>query len=207
MFKAIKKMVGILLGVIALALVACAPDAENSTPDTGNTPVPTLSETSIELFALESVTLTVDNYDGTVEWSVSDYRVIEVVDGVVTCVGVGEATVTAQAGKTTLTCRVIGKINYVPVPYIVLEGEVLEDGRYALSLLLNDTYELDPVLYLAGEKVENVSFTLTAENAAVEVEGLTVKAVAATAETTVFLTCEYEGKSYTATCAVTVSEV
>ena len=202
-----KKILGVLLSIMALSLVACGTKTENSAPDTGDTPIPTLNETTLEMSVSETFTLIVNDYDGEVEWSVSDYRVLEIEDGVVTCVGVGEATVTAQAGETILTCMVTGAIDYDPVPYIVLDGEIAgKDGEYSLNLLVGDTYALEPSLYIATERVENITFTLTATGVSVEIEGLTLKAVAAV-PVLVVITCEYEGETYTAYCEVTVSGV
>ena len=206
MFKAMKKILGVLLGIASIALVGCGAQTEESAPDTGSAPLPTLNETTLELSVFESFTLVVNDYDGEVEWSVSDYRVIEVSEGVITCIGVGEATVTAQAGETTLTCFVTGAISYSPIPYILLEGELMGKEEYSLKLFVGDEYTLEPSLYIAAERVENITFTLVATTTAVEIDGLTVKALSA-GSSTVVITCEYDGEEYTVYCVVTVDEV
>ncbi|MBP9999051.1 MAG: Ig-like domain-containing protein, partial [Bacteroidales bacterium] len=71
----------------------------------------TLSKTSAQLKAGESVTLTAtvnpsDATDKTVTWSTSDATVASVSNGVVTALKVGTATITAKAGDKSATCTV-----------------------------------------------------------------------------------------------------
>lgn len=71
----------------------------------------TLDQTALELKTDETVTLTAtvdpeDAADETVTWTSSDEAVATVVDGVVTAVGKGEATITAQVGDVTAQCTV-----------------------------------------------------------------------------------------------------
>ena len=69
----------------------------------------TISETVLDLFEEETATLTVtasDENEYDYVWSSSDESVATVVDGVVTAVGAGTATVTVTNGTASVTCEV-----------------------------------------------------------------------------------------------------
>ena len=71
----------------------------------------TLDQTAASLKIGETVTLTAtvnpdDATDKTVTWSTSDESIATVVNGVVTAMNVGTATITAKAGDITATCVV-----------------------------------------------------------------------------------------------------
>ena len=71
----------------------------------------TLSKTSLELVEGDEVTLTATVHpsnatDKTVTWSTSNTNVATIVDGTVTAVSVGTATITAEAGDKSATCTV-----------------------------------------------------------------------------------------------------
>ena len=207
MFKTIRKVVMILLGTLVLALSACGGGGEVSSEPPVESKKPTLSQTAIELTIFESATLTVLDFEGEVEWSVSDYRVITVDGGVVTCVGVGEAIVTAYAGESILTCSVVCTIDYEPIPYVVLEGEEKGVNGYAIQLVKGDSYALSPVLCLGGEPIDGVVFTLSSDSTALSFDGVSVTAISVTQEAVVTVSCEYGGASYAVTCVVSVGEV
>ena len=75
-----------------------------------------LSESSISLSTLnetEELTaiLTPANTTDTLSWESSDEDVVTVENGVVTCVGVGTATITATCGEQSATCSVTATIS------------------------------------------------------------------------------------------------
>ena len=69
-----------------------------------------LSQSTITFTAMNSVTLTAtktpSNTTDALTWASSDETVATVADGVVTCVGLGTATITATCGEQTATCSV-----------------------------------------------------------------------------------------------------
>ncbi|WP_049945918.1 M4 family metallopeptidase [Butyrivibrio sp. LC3010] len=73
---------------------------------------PVLSANSLDLFLRDSSTLTVTGTTKTVQWSSSDKKIVTVDgNGNVYAANVGQATVTAQAGSSTLSCSVTVKYN------------------------------------------------------------------------------------------------
>lgn len=60
-----------------------------------------------------TATPTPANTTETVEWSSSDTNCVTVVNGLVTCVGVGTATITAKCGEITATCSVSASVTFV----------------------------------------------------------------------------------------------
>ena len=109
-----------LMPIVLLSLFACAkPELEKISVTSV-----TLSKTSIELKAGESVTLTAtikpeDATDKTVVWSSSDASVATVKDGVVTAVKMGSVMITAKAGDKTATCQIT--VVATPVTSITLD--------------------------------------------------------------------------------------
>ena len=74
----------------------------------------TLSDENIELNKIGSTyqivaTLTPEETTDVPEWYSSDESVVTVVDGLVSCVGVGTATITVICGEQTATCNVTAK--------------------------------------------------------------------------------------------------
>ena len=57
-----------------------------------------------------TATPTPSNTTDTLSWASSDENVATVADGVVTCVGVGSATITATCGTQTATCAIISTV-------------------------------------------------------------------------------------------------
>lgn len=81
-----------------------------------------LSESAIALDTLNETvtlvaTLTPSNTTDELSWASSDENVATVSDGVVTCVGVGSATITATCGTQTATCAVTSEITMVLTDY------------------------------------------------------------------------------------------
>ena len=84
----------------------------------------TLSDETKTLSAIgESATLTATlipaNTTDTVTWSTSDSNVVNVVDGVITAVSIGEAVITASCGTQTASCAV--SVEVVP-DFVVVGG-------------------------------------------------------------------------------------
>ena len=206
MFKKYQIILVALILSLALVFVGCGNKDNQDTP-------PVLSATEIELSVGESKQLTVNDYEGLVEWGTDDFKTISVADdGTVSGIAVGQATITAYLEDgTELTCKVVCKIAYVSVPKLVLDGEIEQDNKYTISLRLDgmhDEYELTPILKLDGEAVSGVTFTLTsADTDKVAVDSLTIKAKAETNGTTVTVSCEYQGKTYSTTVSVVVKGV
>ena len=99
-----------------------------------------------------------------------------------------------------MTCT----IDYVEIPRIILLGEIKEANGYKITLDPNRTYELTPALIKDNKQVEDVTFTLSSENAAVTTDGMTVKGVSVHSGVTVTISCEFEGSTYTETLTVVV---
>lgn len=199
MFKKFKIITLILAIVCAFSLVAC-----DKKPNDEETTAPTLSVTEVELKLGDTVTLEVTDYEGEIEWAVGDYKIATVDNGVVTAVGIGQTEVICIVGDTVLTCKVTCTIDYVEIPRIILLGEIKEANGYKITLDPNRTYELTPALIKDNKQVEDVTFTLSSENAAVTTDGMTVKGVSVHSGVTVTISCEFEGSTYTETLTVVV---
>ena len=128
MFKKYQIILVALILSLALVFVGCGNKDNQDTP-------PVLSATEIELSVGESKQLTVNDYEGLVEWGTDDFKTISVADdGTVSGIAVGQATITAYLEDgTELTCKVVCKIAYVSVPKIVLDGEIEQDNKYTIS--------------------------------------------------------------------------
>lgn len=206
MFKKYHVILVLLILSLTFTFVGC-----NKNKDDDKTP--TLSATELELTVGETKTLTVNDYDGAIEWGTDNFDVISITDaGEVTALAVGEATVVAYLdGGEELSCKIICKISYVSVPKLVLDGEIAVDNEYSIALRLDgkhESYELSPVLKLDGQPLSDVSFTLSSEDSAkVAVDGTNVIAKAETNGVEVNVWCEYQGKTYTTTVNVVVKGV
>lgn len=141
--KRFVKVIGLLLAIICLfGMIGCQKPSgdggETPPPGTGDTtpgntdttaPAPKLNKTKITLNVGESETLTVSNYDGTVEWSTSSESIATVSGGVVTGAGDGTAYITAKCGEKELTCRVVVTEKMVAVPTLVLDKKETQIAR------------------------------------------------------------------------------
>lgn len=114
-----------------------------------------LSESAIALDTLNETvtlvaTLTPSNTTDDLSWSSSDENVATVADGVVTCVGVGSATVTATCGNqnamVSVSCSDLVTLNDI---YSILPGY-----RYSGSLDLSATPPHDGVGLTADQSAE-----------------------------------------------------
>ncbi len=98
-----------------------------------------LNKTSLDMIVDDTYQLSV-NYnptdttdDKTVVWSSSDESVVRVVNGKLTAVGKGEATITARVGSYTATCKVTVKDKFV-VGDVNMDGKISAiDARYVLQ--------------------------------------------------------------------------
>ena len=154
-----------------------------------------LSQSSLSLEKGASATLTAtvtpaDATDKTVTWTTSDATVATVVDGKVTAVGGGSATITAKAGDKEATCAVTVT---VPVSGLSL-------NKAALSLTEGDSETL--IATVLPSDATDKTVTWSTSNAAVATVDDAGK-VTAVKEGTAVITAKASGKE--ATCAVTVS--
>ena len=158
----------------------------------------TLDKTELELKTGESETLTAtvkpdDATDPTVTWSSSDEKIATVVDGVVTGVAAGSATITATAGDKTATCAVTVSEAVVPVTEISLDKEKLD-------MTEGDTETLTATVKPDNATVKTVTWKSSDETIAKVVDGV----VTAVKAGSVVITATAGDKS--ATCEVFVSK-
>ena len=158
----------------------------------------TLDKTELELKTGERETLTAtvkpdDATDPTVTWSSSDEKIATVVDGVVTGVAAGRATITATAGDKTATCAVTVSEAVVPVTEISLDKEKLD-------MTEGDTETLTATVKPDNATVKTVTWKSSDETIAKVVDGV----VTAVKAGSVVITATAGDKS--ATCEVFVSK-
>ena len=163
----------------------------------------TLSQTSATLHVGEDVTLTAtvlpDNAtDKTVTWKSSNTAVATVVDGKVTAVALGEATITVRtADGSNLTATCVVKVEPVKVASITL-------SQTAATLYPAD--ELQLTATVAPDNATDKSVTWSSNNTAVAtvVDGKVVAVAPGDAVITVAAT---DGSNVTAQCAVKVQPI
>lgn len=122
----------------------------------------TLDKESVSVATDGTVTLTatvLPSYalDKTVTWSSSDETVATVKDGVVTGVGDGTATITAQIDKLTATCEVTVVTAVVPEDNIEFIGGSAEDPIAEVKTVVETTVND------AGEEIQTATLTVKAE--------------------------------------------
>lgn len=203
--KSISLILSLLITMLLAFFVACKDDSTpSSEPDSKPASV-TLDKTAITLSIGGEDTLQVlGSEEGeTVVWSTRNAAVATVENGKVTGVGLGNTTVTATVGETTIECSVTVTIFYENVVEIVLENELHDNANF--RLLTGDTYVFEPAL-MDGTKVENVTFTLTSNNVAITVSGMTITAVEAVENAEVEIACTYNGQAYSLTVYVSVDQ-
>ena len=148
----------------------------------------TLDKTSLTLNVGDTATL-VATATGTVTWNTSNPYVVTVLNGKLTAVGAGTATVTATCGTAKATCTVT--VNEVTPP--VTDSVTLD--KTSLTLNVGDTATL------VATATGTVTWT-TSDNSVVTVVNGKLTAVGA-GTATVTATCG----TAKATCTVTVTEV
>lgn len=208
-----------LFGIIATALASltllfgagCTDDAPSSSTSV-QTPSPTLvlNQPVLELDVDETFTLEVLNLPQglLVEWESMQPSVAAVTQsGEVTGKYIGETTVKAYVDGQTLVCYVTVGVTLNPVPVFTLSGMEKTNGGYERNLIKGATYDFIPTLTVDGETVEaNVTAT-SSEPTNVAVDGCKITALAPTQTAKITFTCEYNGKTYTLECSITVEEV
>ena len=91
----------------------------------------TLDKTTAELTEGEILTLTAtvtpeDATDKTVTWTSSDETVAKVVNGVVSALKTGKATITAKSGEVSATCEITVNAKVIPATGIALDKTIAE---------------------------------------------------------------------------------
>jgi uncharacterized protein YjdB len=177
--------------------------------------------TALTLTVGEAATLTAvitPDYatDKSVSWSVDpdDNSVIEVVDGVVTAIAEGTATITVTAadGQTaTVEVTVVPPAVYVESIEIGLKGEddVVTPIAGDLELIVGDVATLAPIFTPSTPDVTTVTWSVDPDdNSVIEIVDGTVTAVAeGTATVTLTSTATEDGEPVTAEINVIVSRI
>ena len=99
-----------------------------------------------EVEQLAATVLPLDAFDPSVAWSSSDDDIVTVVDGFVTAVATGNATITAKAGEKTATCAVAVSAAAVPstdfAEPLVLTAKKAHIEGAVWKMYDEDTYKL-----------------------------------------------------------------
>ncbi len=157
----------------------------------------TLNETSLELypgdvFELEATVSPENATDKTIVWSSSDTDIATVLDGKVTALSVGTATIVAQAGNVQAECSIT--VNPVTVASVRL-------NKTSLELYPGDVFELIATVY--PEEAEDKTITWSSSDTdIVTVENGVVTAVAIGTAT-----INAQAGNYMAECKVTVNPI
>lgn len=142
-----KKLLTILTLIIVIimtfALVACDEDPDSSGGSGGSGALPsgsvsiTLDKTSLNLEMGQSATIVaiVDGTNGIPTWTSSNDGIARVINGKVTAVADGSATITAKIGDTTATCAVT-----------VSSRETVFIDRESLKLFKDESVKLSAVV-------------------------------------------------------------
>lgn len=156
-----------------------------------------VTPTSAEIAVGETVQLTASGGEA-YTWSSDNESVAAVSDtGLVTGISAGTATITVASGGTTATSRITVVQGAVPV---------LELDMSAKTLHIGDEFTLQPRLVLGGETVETAFTFVSADPGIVTVDADGVLTAVALGETTVSVSCTYNGLGDTADITVRVVE-
>ena len=205
-----RKKIGIIIAIMVFVcciFTACNGSAEDSSSQKEQTQTCVLSEMEIVVNVDKTFALQVlgNDLQLDVEWISANANVATVEEGVITGVSPGRTAIMAEIGRQILTCNVTVQFAYENAVYLMLENETETDTGYALRLLKGSSYTLSPAL-VDGEKVASASFTLTSNDSAISVQGVTLTALSVVKDAQVQISCQYEGKSYAITVYVTVEE-
>lgn len=163
----------------------------------------TLSETALALFTNSSnveITATVEPEGAStvLDWTSTDETVVTVTDGLIKVIGVGTATVTAEATDESGVKASIA----VTVSPVEVTGVTLDPTTATLSV--NGTKKLTATVEPADATNQNVTWESSDETVAtVDENGL----VTAKAKGDATITVKTEDGSKTATCEVTVNDI
>ena len=156
-----------------------------------------LSQNVAELILGDSITLTVKNAKGDVEWTTSNPSIATVENGTITTLAFGTVEIKATSGTEEAIC-------VVTVVPIFEDRTRLTLTDSSIRVYKSETYELG-ALAATGEqstKVENVVWTTENPNIATVENGI-VTAVN-TGVTEITATIELNGKTLTASCQIEV---
>ncbi len=164
----------------------------------------TLSESKLDMFVGDSETLTAtvlpaEATEKDVTWTSSDASVATVVNGKVTAVGAGDATITATAGGKSASCKVTVSTK-TPEP-VLITGITLKDtsmkvgDKKTLTAVIEPTDATNQALRWSIVNSEIASIDETTGVVTALKEGTTTVTVKAT-----------DGSGVSATCKVTVTK-
>ena len=160
----------------------------------------TLNESSItveekETYQLTATVLPADATNQNVAWESSNNEVATVVNGLVTAIAAGEATitVTTEDGSFTATCTVT----------VIVSATSVTLNESSITLDEKETYQLTATILPANATDKNVTWKSSNNEVATVVNGL-VTAVAAGSATITVTTVD---GGFTASCEVTVREI
>ena len=164
----------------------------------------TLSESKLDMFVGDSETLTAtvlpaEATEKDVTWKSSDAAVATVVNGKVTAVGAGDATITATAGGKSASCKVTVSTK-TPEP-VLITGITLKDtsmkvgDKKTLTAVIEPTDATNQALRWSIVNSEIASIDETTGVVTALKEGTTTVTVKAT-----------DGSGVSATCKVTVTK-
>lgn len=130
----------------------------------------TISETQLNLYPEDTATLTAsyspeDAEFAVISWSSSDEGVATVAGGLVTAVAIGEATITAEAGGKTATCKVSVTKRPIPVESVTLSQE---EG----AILIGETLTLTATINPENADDQTLVWTTSDENVATVADGV-----------------------------------
>ena len=159
-----------------------------------------LSQTEVTLNILDTIVLTAtvlpeNATDKSVTWSSSNEAVVTVIDGKVTALTEGEASIVVKTndGGFTDTCKVVVKIPFIHVTSITLD-------KAELTLNVQETATLTATILPEAAMDKSVTWSSSNDEVATVAKGV----VTAVAEGTATITVTTTDGGLTATCAVTV---
>ena len=159
-----------------------------------------LSQTEVTLNILDTIVLTAtvlpeNATDKSVTWSSSNEAVATVIDGKVTALTEGEASIVVKTndGGFTDTCKVVVKIPFIHVTSVTLD-------KTEITLHVEETTTLTATILPEAAMDKSVTWSSSNDEVATVSEGV----VTAVAEGTATITVTTTDGGLTATCAVTV---
>lgn len=181
-----KKLIALLVLCLGVSLTACGSSGSEVPPSL------TLSQESVELQKFETCTLSYEliNSKAEVVWTSANEEVVTVEDGLVTAVGIGNATVTATAGELTSTCEFIVTPASAAAVMYVSDLFVTVGRGYTYTVTVdteynNASYSPDYNLVFAnGESETTASYKMTGDE--IEIRGLEYGTTAIVLSTTVY---------------------